>query len=45
MGKYEQVYWPIWSIHTKSWPPALPRPLQKVFSGDAGGAGGGWEWV
>ena len=29
------VYWLIWSLHTESWPLAMPRTVLKVF-------GGGW---
>ena len=30
------VHWPKRGLHTKSWPPAIPRTLLKVF--------GGWYW-
>ena len=29
----QKVVWTVWSMHTKSWPPTIPRTLRKVFGG------------
>ena len=36
------VHLPQRGLHTKSWPPAMPRTLLKVFGGGGGGGGGWW---